>query len=926
MKSIFKGIKKIVTSWPFIITLLVLGVGVIATAFMLPTYNSDTNAMAYFTFPTCVASAGDNRYAIIDNYSICYIAKGNEEVGYRCQAAIICDKEETLELVTFDDKGNLYLLISNEDEYYINQYDRNGNFVRLVMSEDGEGIDNLYALNYYDGKINFVQAYTDDTAELIACSLASTDMERTSLPSKDNGAYVVEAVAGSDNSYALIYVDRSLALLRTDGSIRDIRESDFDYFENPDGEIIETAIPYKDGILVIFGNYQNDMIYYLAPDEDEELVPIIDGHEAYPWVDENDECGIWWIAGDDDRISFSIYDTAYVYSDDQLTEIDMLDTLPINVIIVNLINNVLSDIGLILIIIGIILLVGNIMKWRFTLLSKQIFVTVPIVVLMFAFATKNFIDEYDKFYTDSVANELLEFSDIVINSFDGNELSTMSNYEAVRDGRTKELEQKLSDMLNNKESEWSKNMSASIYLTRDGCEGLLLATTDWNDAAFLSSLSIESIEQIKEDYVNGEEYIKRISGDTVVMITGTYTTDYLTAITPIYDSEGNQVAMLVGEIGYEEYETTKEMFIFELVLKISGFMLIFIIALIILTYINTRRLKAAERAITEIAAGNFDARINRVGNDEVGAICGGVNEMAKQLEDHFEELDRNEKFYYKFVPEKFRELLHKDAFTDLKLGDAESADLTVLFCDIRSFSLNSEMMTAKENFEFVNIIYGKTGPIIREHQGFVDKYIGDAVMALFENADDAVAAGIEIYKEIVLNPETAKALGVEEINIGIGIHSGMARVGIVGEDQRLSGTVISNTVNISSRLESLTKQYKTAMLITKETLDRLSDPDSLNVRYLGMVQVAGVNEVKALYEVLDCLGEEKKAIRTKNAHEFREAIKQFHMGNAEMAVAMLEKLDTKNPADTVPEKYIDYIKEKIEAGDSTHNVFRFSRK
>ena len=104
-------------------------------------------------------------------------------------------------------------------------------------------------------------------------------------------------------------------------------------------------------------------------------------------------------------------------------------------------------------------------------------------------------------------------------------------------------------------------------------------------------------------------------------------------------------------------------------------------------------------------------------------------------------------------------------------------------------------MTAKENFEFVNIIYGTAGPIVRRHNGFVDKYIGDAVMALFENADDAVACGIELYKEIVLDPKTSEAIGIGDINIGIGIHSGMARIGIVGEDERLSGTVISDTVN-----------------------------------------------------------------------------------------------------------------------------------
>ena len=77
---------------------------------------------------------------------------------------------------------------------------------------------------------------------------------------------------------------------------------------------------------------------------------------------------------------------------------------------------------------------------------------------------------------------------------------------------------------------------------------------------------------------------------------------------------------------------------------------------------------------------------------EVGEICAGGNGMASRLEEYFNEKNRNEQFYYKFVPEKFRELLHKEKFTDLALGDAQSEDLSILFCDIRAFSMNSDLL------------------------------------------------------------------------------------------------------------------------------------------------------------------------------------------------------------------------------------------
>ena len=298
--------------------------------------------------------------------------------------------------------------------------------------------------------------------------------------------------------------------------------------------------------------------------------------------------------------------------------------------------------------------------------------------------------------------------------------------------------------------------------------------------------------------------------------------------------------------------------------------------------------------------------------------------MASSLERSFEEKDRTEKFYYKFVPEKFREYLGKKDFTDLTLGDASSRELTVLFCDIRSFSINSEIMTAKENFAFVNTIYGKAGPIIREHNGFVDKYIGDAVMALFESPDDAVACGVDLYRAIVLDPSTAEELKISDINIGIGIHTGMAMIGIVGESERLSGTVISDTVNLSSRLESLTKQYQTAILISKDTVDRMASPDDLALRYLGMIQVAGVNEVKGVYEVLDCLREEDKKVRGDNNVEFREALRLFQLGRRDDAAKALEKLVSEGRADHVTDMYLNYI--RTLSPDDKGNVFRFVRK
>ena len=104
----------------------------------------------------------------------------------------------------------------------------------------------------------------------------------------------------------------------------------------------------------------------------------------------------------------------------------------------------------------------------------------------------------------------------------------------------------------------------------------------------------------------------------------------------------------------------------------------------------------------------------------------------------------------------------------------------------------------------------------------------------------------------------------------------------------------------------------------------MSDPDSLNLRYLGEVQVAGVNEIKALYEVLDCLDEEERMKRTANVSEFREAIRLFHLGRRKEAADMLQTLAESGKDDYVTNMYYSYISGLPE--EDKGNVFRFVRK
>ena len=207
----------------------------------------------------------------------------------------------------------------------------------------------------------------------------------------------------------------------------------------------------------------------------------------------------------------------------------------------------------------------------------------------------------------------------------------------------------------------------------------------------------------------------------------------------------------------------------------------------------------------------------------------------------------------KFVPYEFIGALGHQVITDVKLGDHIEKNVTVLFSDIREYTRISEKMTPQENFHFVCSFNERMGPIIRKHRGFVNQYLGDAIMAIFPgSASDALAAAVEMRHALnELNTERL-AGGLEMIQIGIGMHSGPLIMGITGDLNRLDATTISDTVNTASRLESLTKYYHAGIILSDASLRQIMDESSgFHLRHLGLVQLKGKEEPIRIHECFD---------------------------------------------------------------------------
>ncbi len=203
----------------------------------------------------------------------------------------------------------------------------------------------------------------------------------------------------------------------------------------------------------------------------------------------------------------------------------------------------------------------------------------------------------------------------------------------------------------------------------------------------------------------------------------------------------------------------------------------------------------------------------------------------------------------RFVPYRLLKLLGKSSIIDLKLNDNIHQRMTILFADIRSFTTLSEQLTPIENFNFLNSFLSRMGPIIKENEGFIDKYIGDSIMALFNNAQDAYIASLEMLKELKQYNQDRRKSGYNSIKIGIGINTGDVIVGIIGEEDRLEGTVIGNTVNTASRIEQLTKTYNVPLLIGEDTFKELTLESQENCRFIDTTTVKGKKNEVTIFEV-----------------------------------------------------------------------------
>lgn len=320
--------------------------------------------------------------------------------------------------------------------------------------------------------------------------------------------------------------------------------------------------------------------------------------------------------------------------------------------------------------------------------------------------------------------------------------------------------------------------------------------------------------------------------------------------------------------------------------------------------------------IQKTGEGEGDANFSVVRtNDEIGELSEGFNVMAQRIKDHIDNINDLSNSYFRFVPKQFLEFLGKKNIVDIQLGDQVQREMTVMFSDIRSFTELSEDFSPKENFDFINHYLGYMEPVIMRNNGFIDKYIGDSIMALYSlSANDAINAAIEMRAKLQEFNDDLKGNEKPSIESGIGIHTGQLMLGIVGGQSRIEGTVISDHVNLASRLEGLTKIYGAPIIISQDSLIKLENPLQYNFRFLDIVKVKGRKASVNIFEILDGEKATQRNLKIKTKDLFNKAIQQYRSKSFDVALPLFKEINHINPHDKAIDLYIGRCEKNLKFG------------
>ena len=324
--------------------------------------------------------------------------------------------------------------------------------------------------------------------------------------------------------------------------------------------------------------------------------------------------------------------------------------------------------------------------------------------------------------------------------------------------------------------------------------------------------------------------------------------------------------------------------------------LIYLLIVFVLFRVITKPIRRIEQAIERLSDGYVGDRISIGTGSQYQKIEYDLNKINDNYKKKENIIKQTNIEYEKYIPKQFIKFLGKNSILDLTVGTQVQKEVTTLFCDIRNSTQVSTTLSLEENFNYINSYLNVVSPIIRKYNGFIDKYLGDGIMAVFTRSRQAYDCAHAIIKAI--QEKNATNVSMPNIEVGVSLNTGDVVFGVVGDDTRKSITVISDSVNFTAKIGEVNKVFGSLITFSKSTLNDLSSNLNINYRYIGNLMFDN-KEYISIFESLDAYPRSKRDKLIKYKIDFEQGVRAYVNGKFNQSRDIFESVYKKEKDDKV---------------------------
>lgn len=288
---------------------------------------------------------------------------------------------------------------------------------------------------------------------------------------------------------------------------------------------------------------------------------------------------------------------------------------------------------------------------------------------------------------------------------------------------------------------------------------------------------------------------------------------------------------------------------------------------------------------------------------------------------HFRSLEQavreSRDVFERFVPPAYLRRIAAQGLKSIRLGEADQQCVTILCCDIRGFTSLSERVNPSELIALINHLFERITRVVDWRRGVIDKFLGDAVLCIFEGADSAqraVACGVDILTVVKSINTDENRPSNQTIQIGIGLYTGPVILGTIGSTKRMDSTVLGLTVNLAKRLEELTRPLAVDIIISDQVANQLPNGHGHRLRKLGEVSVKGSSVPIGIVEVYDQDLPEVRDLKERIEPMMSEGIELFKAGRLDDALSKFQEAQLIFPQDLPLRLLVTSLRNALEQG------------